>query len=288
MKMIIKTVGVIVLVVIVVMGIMSSLNLSNRKYKKLVEDGLGNESKEKIEIITSEDLDELPEPVRRYLDYVGVMGTEKVRNFRVVLDGEMKMDRDSKFTSHKAKQTSFIDQGIRLFYMNLYMNGLKISGLHHFDNDDARMKIKVLDLFTVVDEQGENMKRAETVTFFNDMVILAPQTLISNQILWEEVDESSLKATFTHNGITIHATLYFDEDGRLVNFVSEDRLALKNDGTTDSVPWSTPISEYQEVNGLRLPKYGEAVWHFDDGDFTYIKLNVRNIEYNMDGFGARS
>jgi len=150
------------------------------------------------------------------------------------------------------------------------------------------MKIKILDVFTVVNEHGENMKRAETVTFFNDMVILAPQTLISNQILWEEVDESSVKATFTHNGITIHATLYFDEDGKLVNFISEDRLALEDDGVNTSVPWSTPISEYQEVNGLQLPKYGEAVWHYDDGDFTYIKLNVRNIEYNMDGHGAKS
>lgn len=288
MKMIIKTIGVIILVVIVVMGIISSLNLTNRKYQNLVEDGLGSGSNEEIEIITSDDLDELPTLVRRYLDYVGVVGTEKVSNFRVVLDGEMKMKRDSEFSSYTAEQTSFVDQGVRLFYMDLFLNRLKISGLHHFNEDDARMKIKILDVFTVVDEHGENMKRAETVTFFNDMVILAPQTLISNQIIWEEVDESSVKATFTLNGITVDALLFFDKQGRLINFISEDRMALEDNGVNTTVPWSTPISEYHTIDGLNLPKYGEAVWHYDDGDFTYIKLNVRNIEYNMDGHGSQS
>ncbi|WP_422485870.1 DUF6544 family protein [Gudongella sp. DL1XJH-153] len=288
MKMIIKTIGLIILVVIVVMGIISSLNLTNRKYQKLVEDGLGSESKEEIELINSDDLTEVPELVRKYLNYVGVVGTEKVHNFRIVLDGEMKMKRDAKFSSHSAQQTSFIDQGIRLFYMDLYMNGIKISGLHHFDNDDARMKIKVLDIFTVVDEYGENMRRAETVTFFNDMVIFAPQTLISKKISWEDINESSVKATFTHNGITIDAMLFFDEEGKLINFISEDRLALENDGLNSPVPWSTPISEYQHINGLNLPKYGEAVWHYDDGEFTYITLNVRSIKYNIDSHESKN
>jgi len=282
MKMIFKIIGIILLTGIVAVVIISSLNLTNRKYHGLVEDVLRKGSKEETEVITGNDLDRLPEPVRKYLDYVGVVGSQKVHNFRVEMTGKMKLDRDSNFSSHEAKQTSFIDQGVRLFYMDLYMKGLKVSGLHHFDKDDARMKIRLLDIFTVVDENGESMRKAETVTFFNDMVVMAPQTLISEKIHWEAIDDFNVKATFTHNNISIDAILVFDEQGRLVNFISEDRLAMNNDGVTESVPWSTPISEYQEINGLTLPKYGEAVWHYDDGDFTYITLDIQDIEYNID------
>jgi hypothetical protein len=280
MKMIIKILGLILLISIVVIVVFALLNLTNRKYKRLAEEALANETYTK-EIITDEDLEGLPDLVQNYLNYVGVVGTEKVSNFSVKFDGEFKMERDSKFVPYEAKQTSFQGQGIRLFYMDLYLNKIKVSGLHHFNQDDARMKIKILDVFTVVNENGEEMKQAETVTFFNDMVLLAPQTLISNQISWKEIDNQSVEATFTHEGLTIKALLYFDEMGRISNFVSYDRLALEKDGLKTSVPWSTPISEYQQINGLNLPKYGEAIWHYEDEDFTYITLNVRDIKYNI-------
>jgi hypothetical protein len=280
MKMIIKILGLILLISIVVIVLFALLNLTNRKYKRLTEEALANEMDSK-EIITTEDLEVLPELVQNYLNYVGVVGTEKVSNFSVQFDGEFKMERDSKFVPYKAEQTSFQNQGIRLFYMDLYLNKIKISGLHHFDQDDARMKIKILDVFTVVNEHGEEMKQAETVTFFNDMVLLAPQTLISDQISWKEIDDHSVEATFSHEGVTIKAILTFDEMGRISNFVSYDRLALEKDGLKTSVPWSTPISEYQELNGFNLPKYGEAIWHYEDEDFTYITLNVRDIDYNI-------
>lgn len=281
MKMIIKILGIILLVSIVVIGIIALLNLTQRKYQGLVEDGLKRESENKKDIITSEDLEGLPEVVQKYLNYVGVVGTEKVTNFRAMFDGEIKMERGSDFSSYTAEQTSFLNQGVRLFYMDLYLKGIRISGLHHFNEDDASMKIKILDVFTVVNEHGENMRQAETVTYFNDMVIFAPQTLISDQIRWEEIDDSSVKAIFTHKDITVQAILYFDEHGRITNFISEDRLALDKKGVINAVPWSTPITEYQTINGLNLPKYGEAVWHYEDGDFTYITLNVKEIEYNI-------
>jgi len=281
MKMIVKIIGIILLIGIVVIGILALLNFTQRKYNQLTKEALAKEHISN-EIITEDDLSHLPKLVQNYLNYVGVVGTEKVSNFQVNLDGEFKMNRNSEFAPCIIKQTSFQNQGIRLFYMDLYVNKIKISGLHHFYRDDSIMKIKILDVFTVVNENGEEMKKAETVTFFNDMVLLAPQTLISDEINWEERDDSSVEATFTHDGITIKAIIFFDDMGRVTNFVSKDRLVVDNDGTKDSVPWSTPISEYQELKGFNLPKYGKAVWHYEEGDFTYSTLHIVDIEYNIE------
>ncbi|MCF7926558.1 MAG: hypothetical protein K9L74_03195 [Candidatus Izimaplasma sp.] len=281
MKMAIKIIGLILLLIIVGITTVILINPTYRKYQSLINTNMSKETSNINDTITEDDLQPLPLLIQDYLRYVGVLGTAKVSNFQLSLEGEMKMKRDADFSPYKAQQTSFINQGTRLFYMDLFLNKIKISGLHHFHDADATMKIKILDLLTVVNEGGEKMQKAETVTFFNDMVVFAPQTLINNNISWEVLDNHSVEATFTHNNITISAQLFFDDEGKLINFVSHDRLALTDDGGQTEIPWSTPISEYHTINGLNLPKYGEGVWHYDDGDFTYIILNVVDIKYNI-------
>ncbi len=281
MKMIFKIIGLVVLMFIVGITVLSLLNLTNRDYHRLTRHHLSLESSRQPQTITNDDLSHLPDLIQNYLNYVGVVGTEHVDNFRISFDGEMKMDKDREFSPFTAKQTSFVNQGVRLFYMDMHMNGLKVSGLHHFDDEDARMKIKLLDVFPVVNEHGKDMQQAETVTFFNDMVLFAPQTLIDAPIEWSHTGDKRLKAAFTHEGITVEATLVFGEDGRLTDFISRDRLALEADGLTSSVPWSTPITGYKEINGLTLPKTGHATWHYDEGEFTYITLNVLDVTFNV-------
>ena len=49
------------------------------------------------------------------------------------------------------------------------MKKLPIAGFHSFKNGTAFMDIRLLSLFTVQYESGQDMGIAETVTFFNDM-----------------------------------------------------------------------------------------------------------------------
>ena len=53
-------------------------------------------------------------------------------------------------------------------------------------------------MLEAVDAAGPKMDQSETVTFFNDMCVLAPATLIDRSIHWQTVDEHSVDATFTH------------------------------------------------------------------------------------------
>ena len=62
------------------------------------------------------------------------------------------------------------------------------------------------------------MNKAETVTVFNDMCLLAPATLIDKRIEWVPVDSVSAKATFTNGPNKITATLYFNEQGATNKF----------------------------------------------------------------------
>jgi hypothetical protein len=108
---------------------------------------------------------------------------------------------------------------------------------------------------------------------------LTPASLIDDRIQWEAIDDRKVKAIFTNQGISITATLFFNQQGQLINFVSNDRTAVSD---MKEYPFLTPVSEYKNINGFNLPTYGEAIWRYPEGDFTYGKFRLQDIEYNFE------
>jgi len=108
--------------------------------------------------------------------------------------------------------------------------------------------------------------------------LMAPATLIDSRIQWEAIDGASAKATFTNQGVSISAILYFNEKGQLVDFVSDDRYAVAD---MKQYRFSTPAGNYKNFNGYNIMSYGEAIWHYPDGKFTYGKFNLQSVEYNV-------
>ncbi len=255
-----------------------------RQYQSEAVKGVELTGRQGTSVITQEDLAHLPGPIQKYLRYVGVLGKEKVHNYLVKFDGGMKADRTRDWMKVQVQQYSFTDITTRLFFMTAKMFGLPVIGLHAYKGSTARMKIKIAGLIPVVNGEGEKMNQSETVTVFNDMCLLAPATLIDKRIQWELIDDYTVKAKFRNQAYTITATLYFNEEGQLTNFVSDDRFLSETGKTFESYRWSTPISDYQNINGYMLPTYGEAVWSLPEGDFSYIRFRIKNVEYNVKDF----
>jgi hypothetical protein len=85
--------------------------------------------------------------------------------------------------------------------------------------------------------------------------------------------------SFTNNGITITATLIFNENGDIINFISEDRYAYFQDGSMSILKWQTPVKEYATINGYRLPSHAEMIYTYPDGDFCYGEFSLKNISF---------
>jgi hypothetical protein len=75
----------------------------------------------------------------------------------------------------------------------------------------------------------------------------------------------------------VSATLHFNAAGELVDFKSTDRGALQRDDSAKLAPWSTPVRDYRDFGGQRMLSYGEAIWHYPKGDFTYGKFTVTDL-----------
>jgi len=257
------------------MGIFASCASTKSIYKKEVSERFKQPLSE-TRIITETNLSKLPVPVANYLRYCGWLGKEIPRNFYCKFDGPfyIKKGKPMKFD---IEQYSWLDAPTRLFRMKNWM----IGGRHRMDYRGAFMLIKVLDRFKVVDAYGPDMNQAELVTYLNDLVVLAPGGVIDAPIVWETINNLTVKATITELGNTVSATLYFNEKGELINFISYDRFYTTDGKDPKNYPWSTPMKDYVEADGYKRPGYGEAIWDMPDGKFSYAQFHLKEVRYNL-------
>jgi len=232
------------------------------------------------EILTENDISNLPVVVQKYLRYTKSVGQPKVKNFRAEFVGRMRGKPQDKYMILQSVQYNFYQKPSRYFFMEASKMGLPATGLHLYQNETATFQVKMLNWLKVVDAKGDKMNQAETVTLFNDMCFIAPATLIDRRITWETINDTSVKGIFKNGNISISAVLYFNDKGELTNFISNDRY--ETDGKQyNSYPWATPVEDYRMVNGYYLPSKAKLIYQKPEGDFTYGELEYKSVRYNL-------
>ncbi|MFN8485597.1 MAG: DUF6544 family protein [Anaerolineae bacterium] len=236
-----------------------------------------------VKLLTEADTTHLPPAVQRYLKFVGAMDKPQVSNYRLRFSGALRNSADAKWMPMTAYQQSFANPPARLFLIESSMFGVPFNAFHRYVGSAATFKVKLASLLTVVDAYGPEMNQSETVTLLNDMFLLAPATLIDPNITWEEIDPQTVRATFTNVGNTISAVVTFDSSGALINFVSDDRSRTVDGKTYEQLRWSTPVSDWREFDGRKLPLKGQAIWRPLSGEFAYGQFEILEVQYNVMG-----
>lgn len=232
--------------------------------------------------VTEADLTGLPEPVRRYLRVTGSVGQPRAERVRARWRGRIRGGASDPWMPLEAEQhNTFGASPARLFLMDATMKGLPVDIYHRFVGAAATFRVRLLSLVPMVDARGPEMNRAETVTLFNDLCVLAPPALLDAPIRWEPVDARTARGVFTRGSVAVSAELRFNEAGELVDFVSDDRLRASPDGKTFTRRrWSTPLRDYRAYGARRLASRGEARWHDGAGSYSYVELELREVTFN--------
>lgn len=232
------------------------------------------------ERLQEEDLAALPEPVQRYLRYVGTLGQVKLHYFEAAMKGDMRQAPDKDWMPFSSMQFNLMDPPMRLFFMEAEMIPLPVANYHRYRAGVAHMDIRGFSLFRLKSYRGAEVNASETVTFLHDMCCLAPVTLIDPRIKWLAVEERRVQLSFTCGKVTVQAWLHFGDDDTLIDFVSEDRATIGPDGTLRRMTWSTPLRDYKNIYGYLLASKMTATYAYPKGPFTYKKLEVEQLRYD--------
>lgn len=221
-------------------------------------------------VVTDDDLAGLPEPVRRYLAFMGVPGRPAARSFVVAMQGRFRRGPGEPWLPMRAWQHNVAAPVTRLFTMRLSFRGLPMLGHDTYVRGAGRMHGRLLGLVTVADGAGAQFDVSELTTYLNDAVLLAPSMLLSPATRWVAVDDRAFDVWLTDSGRTVTARVLLDERGAPVDFSTTDRYAALPGGPTRA-EWRTPVPGWDQVDGRPFPRPGGATWMLDDGPFTYVE-----------------
>ncbi len=190
---------------------------------------------------------------------LGIVGHPRVRSFRVRMHGRIRSGPDAGWMPIVAEQVTTLEPAGAALLLRRADVRHPGAGYHRFADGQATMVVKALGLVPVAREGGEVMTRSETVTFLNDLCLMAPAGLLTPAIRWEAVDNRQARAILTLGPHTVTGTLVFAPDGRLADFWSDDRGRAQPDGTVvEGQRWSTPILTHRAFGPFTLAARGDA------------------------------
>ena len=207
----------------------------------------------------------------------------RVTNFAARFHGRIRGGANKPWMTFTGEQVNtYGREPSRLFSMDATMFGLPVDVLHVYAGHTATMRVRVCSVIPMVNAAGPDLDKAETVTLFNDMCVLAPAALVDANVVWAPIDDRHVRGTLNVGAQTVTAVLTFNDDHELINFSSDDRMSTSADGKT-FVPqrWSTPIGNYRAFGSRRLGATGEARWHAPGGEYAYLEFQVDEIAYNV-------
>lgn len=236
-------------------------------------------------VLDEGDLVDLPNPLAAYIRRSGAVGQPRVVSSHAEFHGRIRSDPDAAWMPFTGQQVNtYGPRPQRIFLMDATRSGLPVTVLHVFADTTATMRVKLLSLFTMVNAAGPEVDRGETVTVFNDLVVMAPGAIADAPVAWTLLDPRRVRGEFIDGDQTVSAVLTFDAEHDLVDFVSDDRPRASADGKTFvRQRWSTPLAGHHDSDGHRVFTLGEGVWSAgrSGASFTYVEIQLDAISYNV-------
>lgn len=230
--------------------------------------------------ITEEELEGLPEPVRKWLFSVGVVGQDKLRSVEFSQRGNMKLEPGQKqWIEAKAKQYVRVDQPGFLWHVDLPMIPLiNTKGRDLFYEGESLMEVRIGSLIPVVNAKDSAKLNESALHRFLLEIPLYPTAALEDYMSWEAIDQQSAKGILTYRGMTVEATFYFDEDGTLNRMES---LRYKDhDEQAKRIPCIGTVKEHKVFDGLKVPTKVEITWIMDDKPFTWYQLEIFDMHFD--------
>ena len=153
-----------------------------------------------------------------------------------------------------------------------------LAGRDKLTDGQGEMIIKLLSLINVVNEKNNEKLNSGTMIRYLGEICWFPPAALNEYITWEEVDELTAKATMAINGEEVSGIFRFSENGEMKSFEAERYYGGGQDATLQR--WVVETVETSTFNGYRVPGKSTVTWKLPEGDFTWLHLEITDLEVN--------
>ena len=253
----------------------------NRRVHNEINHLLSYQTEQEKSIITPQMMEHLPEPIAKWLNNAGIMGKEAIHTVYLKQHAWMKMKpKQEQWSKATAEQYFTIKEPSFIWTVDMQIVPLvDVVGRDKFEDGKGAMLIKILSLIPVVNTQNSEKINTGTLQRYLGEIVWFPSAALSPYITWEEIDAHSAKATMTWQGTTGEGIFYFDQAGNFKKY-----SAMRYMGGEEDAPlkeWVIEVNESKRMHGINIPVKISATWKLDEGDWTWLQLELTEINYNI-------
>lgn len=237
-------------------------------------------------VVTEAELAQLPEPIQRWLTSAGVVDKPRVFSVRLRQRGGLRTAPSQSFMPAKAEQYFSVDPPGFIWQVQLPMaRVIPVSGRDSYLEGRGHMLIEMLALIPVVNARGPEIDQGVLLRYLAEMVWY-PSAALQPYITWTPLTEGSARATMSYRGVQASADFFIDAQGR---FTSLQAKRYMSDGDSTSLQdWKVEANAWQRFEGVELPALGSVSWQLREGEFTYYRWEITQLDYNVtETFPAR-
>ena len=223
---------------------------------------------------------DLPPIVQKWLTNSEIIGKKLISNVHLVQELQLKMKPEqTSWNIGTAEQYFTIEPPAFNWNINTEMNSiLSVVGRDKFEDGKGEMTIKILSLIPVAYAKSEEKVNQATLQRYLAEIVWFPSASLSEHIKWETIDEYSARATMDYKGTNGSGVFHFDKNGYFEKFVA---MRYQDSKDTEPTVWTVTATKTEKRNGIKIPVECEASWELENGTWTWLKLKITDIQYNV-------
>lgn len=216
-----------------------------------------------LPVFSEADLDDLPEPARRYLRHAVAPGTVLSPAVRLWMDGTMTPTSGGASVALSAVETLAPTRGF-VWTARAWMKGLPVRVRDHYTQSVGGVDVALLGLLPLSLADGPAVTRSTRGRLVAEGV-WCPTALVRGA-RWEAVDDDHARYRLSVDGEPVTVTIHVAPDGAL------REVTLFRWGDTDGKPWRLLpygfcVDAERTFGGITIPTQLTGGWHYGTDRF---------------------
>ena len=231
--------------------------------------------------LSFDDLESLPDPVKRYFAFALRPGQRFVESARSVQLGEFAIKpgqwRPFSATQHvTVRPPGFVwDATIRM------APGVPMRVRDSYIGGVGRMHGRFAGLIPVVDQSGTaEMASGSLHRYLAEAPWIPTALLPATGVTWTPINDSRSRATISDFGTTVSVDFEFNDRGEITGMSAERFRDVG--GSPVLTPWVGQFHSYRDVGGMMVPEEGEVAWVPSTGAEPYWRGRVTEVAYSYE------
>lgn len=223
---------------------------------------------------------ELPESVRRYFAYA-LPRVKQLSEARLRQTGVLRTDMKRDKWSHFVAKQRFTRGSFEWQAKVALLGPLSVSVTDSYAAGVGAGKVQLFSWLTLAAERDRPELNEGALHRYLAEGVWCPTNLLPEAgVQWRAVDDHRAIASIDDHGVYVELEFTFAENGAVQEIYTPARFG-RFGKSYKRCPWRGRFADYRDVQGLRIPFFGEVGWQIDDNWEWVWRGDIAEADYDF-------